>query len=1204
MRATETPSFDGPYKGLVPYTEEDARFFFGREIEREIIISNLRGSRLTLLYGASGVGKSSVLQAGVAHRLWRLASQNLEEDGSPELAVALFSSWRDHPVRGLLGAAEDAVRRLLGPEKAISPPPPSDLVSTLRFWTEQVKGDLLLILDQFEEYFLYHPNENGKGSFTEEFAQAVNDPALRVNFLLSLREDALARLDHFKGYIPTLFDNYLRLQHLDRKAAEAAIRKPVEEYSRLLPSETKITVEPELVEQVLNQIVVGRLAVGEIGQGKPNLQSPPGEERIETPFLQLVMSRIWEKEQLSQSRKLRVSTLEDLGGAESIVQTHLDSTLEKFSPDARATVAAIFRYLVTPRGTKIALAATDLAEFTNLHQERIETNLQRLSQPDTRILRKDTGPSGTSRYEIFHDVLGPAILDWRRRFLRKAEEAAAQGRLKDEQRRTIRWMLGAIGLAVLLVAFLLQSIWAFKQKERAEEQARLATASRLANLAQDFADERLDLGLLLSAHAHQILDSFDTRNILLSLVQTNPRLTKFLHSHSSPVRSIGFVDDNKTLVSIDDRGVVSISNIATPSQPTKLFTIRADVRRSQISPDGKILAIVTDDSLDLWNLVSRKLTTSLSLRGFYGPTIAFSPDSGIIAIRPFELAASPPGSSPQILCLWNWRENRTCREINRDPPDLLAGTGILAFSPDGKLLALADLYSIRIWDVTQSKLLETIPSYLPAQKTQRDIRSIKFGPNSQILASGDTQGTVLLWDVPNKRYSGNSINIPYTTITHLAFSHDGETLFSACNDDTIKLWSIDNRAPLTSPPNRYARSQQIELQVNSRPHRLSIFAISPNGEILATGSSDGSIRLWSLNDSQPLEFPFKDSQNSPIVSLETLPDLKTFATGGEDGTISLWDFRSRRVVSSAKSSSKIARIAVSYDGKKLVTAEDPDDYGWDNGWDDTLRLWHIVDQKIRYSTFISDEIDVGALTFHPHRYTLAYSDHNSIFLSDLASAIPNQEATIDIPEDRILRLDFSPSGKIFAASSLDGKIYIGDILSRDITDKPISLYKDPVLAIAFSPDGKVLASSDIYGRLALWDPKTLRALSGPIAGKFETMKIVFGQDSTLVAGSESGLQLWDVIHRQPLSTILVPNIGAITDFAYGPGLNQLIASGTDGTLHLWDLDPKSWRDLACRRANRNLSLTEWRQHVGLEIPYQCTCPELLPGEGAPRECPS
>src|SRR5258705_25682 len=89
---------DSPYVGLKPYTDEDALRFFGREQERKIITANLIASRLTLLYGASGVGKSSVLRAGVLYNLRRLSQRNLTENGSPDFVVVYFNSWREDPM--------------------------------------------------------------------------------------------------------------------------------------------------------------------------------------------------------------------------------------------------------------------------------------------------------------------------------------------------------------------------------------------------------------------------------------------------------------------------------------------------------------------------------------------------------------------------------------------------------------------------------------------------------------------------------------------------------------------------------------------------------------------------------------------------------------------------------------------------------------------------------------------------------------------------------------------------------------------------------------------------------------------------------------------------------------------------------------------------------------------------------------------------
>src|SRR5262249_37090617 len=102
-----------PYKGLMPYTEEDAPFFFGRDAEREIIIANLMPSRLTLLYGPSGVGKSSVLRAGVAHNLRWLARESLDETGSPQFVVVVFNSWRDDPVAGLEARVRECAMQAL-----------------------------------------------------------------------------------------------------------------------------------------------------------------------------------------------------------------------------------------------------------------------------------------------------------------------------------------------------------------------------------------------------------------------------------------------------------------------------------------------------------------------------------------------------------------------------------------------------------------------------------------------------------------------------------------------------------------------------------------------------------------------------------------------------------------------------------------------------------------------------------------------------------------------------------------------------------------------------------------------------------------------------------------------------------------------------------------------------------------------------------
>src|SRR6266496_4224552 len=94
------------------------------------------------------------------------------------------------------------------------------LAGTIAACTQRLGRDLVVILDQFEEYFVYHPRDDGDATFAAEFPRAVNQAELAVSFLVSIREDALARLDRFKGQIPSLFGNYLRLDRLDRERSE------------------------------------------------------------------------------------------------------------------------------------------------------------------------------------------------------------------------------------------------------------------------------------------------------------------------------------------------------------------------------------------------------------------------------------------------------------------------------------------------------------------------------------------------------------------------------------------------------------------------------------------------------------------------------------------------------------------------------------------------------------------------------------------------------------------------------------------------------------------------------------------------------------------------------------------------------------------------------------------------------------------------
>jgi Novel STAND NTPase 1/SIR2-like domain len=414
-----------PYQGLTPFDEGDADYFFGREKETRLIIADLFAAPLTVLYGASGVGKSSVLRAGVLRAL----------RGRDEFCAVLFNAWQSPPLGPLKRSVLDAVAQVLGQEsmadreikawaETLSPATPLD--EFLKEVGRKAKRRLVIILDQFEEYSLYYPQGE---LFADQFAAAARVKDLSLSFIVSLREEAVARLDRFEGKIPTVLDNFRRIDHLGMAQARDAVIEPLSKYRTLhSDAEGPSEIESQLVDAVLRQVRSGQVHLGDSGRG---VVDTPEEGRIEAPYLQLVMTRLWNEEVRESSRLLQYRTLLRLGGAENIVRSHLDAVMGTFSPAECNAAARIFELLVTPSGTKIAHSAEDLADMAGVDSVATRDMLRRLEQGQDRILRS-VAPApdhpGVYRYEIFHDRLAPAVLSWRARYVQEhGQSEAARG---------------------------------------------------------------------------------------------------------------------------------------------------------------------------------------------------------------------------------------------------------------------------------------------------------------------------------------------------------------------------------------------------------------------------------------------------------------------------------------------------------------------------------------------------------------------------------------------------------------------------------------------------------------------------------------------------------------------------------------------------------------------------------------------------------
>ena len=487
-------------------------------------------------------------------------------------------------------------------------------------------------------------------------------------------------------------------------------------------------------------------------------------------------------------------------------------------------------------------------------------------------------------------------------------------------------------------------------------------------------------------------------------------------------------------------------------------------------------------------------------------TIAFSPDGKLLAV----------GDDSGTVQLWN-TENYQVLMLKKVHNSAVMS---ITFSPDGSTLASGSSdKTIKLWSVQKQCELTTFKGH------EQWVWSVAFSPDGSMLASGGSDRTVKLWSIEQQcelaTFRGHTNRIRVVT-----FDLDGNILASAGLDNTIKLWSIKHRREIKT----------------LTEHKDWVFSVvfSPDKTMFASGSNDNTIKLWSVKYKH--ELATLSGHEKGVRSVSFSPDGKYLASGSTDKTVKLWSVRDMQEIITLKGhENRIRSVNFSPDGSYLASGSD----------DNTIRLWS-VNQTKEVVTLKGYENRVFVMFSSNGDLLASSSDNNSIKLWSISRR--EEIAVLKGHENKIRSISFSPDWQLLASGSDDSTIRLWSISQREEI-AVLKGHKIWVLCVAFSPDGRFLASGSADKTIKIWSvnqAREIRTLRGHGSGVWS---INFSPDgSTLASGSsDKTIKLWSINNDKELTT-LGNHKDWIFSVSFSPN-GQLLASGSsDKTIKIWSIE--------------------------------------------------